>query len=92
GCQRIFHEGSSLFEANNIHVCIQNILNTLHNHLNMTQKTTRTVHPNQDAEEHATNINQITDITVASLVYTDFETCDYCCRKIVICNFLFLAP
>ena len=64
----------SLFEANGIQVSLQTISNTLHNRLNMSQKKTQTVHPNQDNEERATYINQIAEIPSECLVFTGEQT------------------
>lgn len=61
---------NSLFEANGIHVSLQTISNTLHHRLNMSQKTTQNLHPNQDNEEQAIYINQISEIPTECLVFT----------------------
>ena len=61
---------TKLREAHGIQVCTQTISNTLHTRLLMSKKTIRTVHPNQDEEERANYIFQITQIPTECLVFT----------------------
>ena len=58
-----------LREAHGIQVCVQTVSNTLHNQLEMSQKTVCTVHPNRDDKERANYIYQINEIPTECLVF-----------------------
>ena len=61
---------AKLRDTHGIQVCVQTISNMLHNRLLMTRKTIWTVHPNQDEEERARYILQISQIPTECLVFT----------------------